>query len=160
MSLEGHPYDGHILSLPPHLVRGFLEQGSVREVFVGHGYRGHKRTGKEVVHADSQRRESMPKGVWRFMKRRAAVEPTIGHMKSEHRLERNRLKGPLGKEVNALRGAAEVGKQASEGVAPGRTPEICRKSSRQDRPRAVPQKQWPAHMIAAAFPLITEPVQL
>jgi transposase, IS5 family len=30
------------------------------------------------------------------MKRRAAVEPTIGHLKSDYRLERNRLKGRIG----------------------------------------------------------------
>jgi hypothetical protein len=36
------------------------------------------------------------------MKRRAAVEPTIGHL-AEHRLERNRLKGTQG---NALISAA------------------------------------------------------
>ena len=36
------------------------------------------------------------------MKRRAAIEPTIGHMKSEHRLERNRLKGTCGDAINAL----------------------------------------------------------
>jgi IS5 family transposase len=40
--------------------------------------------------------------MWRLMKRRAAIEPTIAHMKSEHRLERNRLKGTCGDAVNAL----------------------------------------------------------
>jgi IS5 family transposase len=42
------------------------------------------------------------------MKRRAAIEPIIGHMKSEHRQERNRLKGtPLDK-VNAILSAAAM----------------------------------------------------
>jgi IS5 family transposase len=36
------------------------------------------------------------------MKRRAAIEPTIGHLKAEHRLERNRLKGTQGNAINAL----------------------------------------------------------
>jgi IS5 family transposase len=36
------------------------------------------------------------------MKRRAAIEPTIGHMKSEHRLARNRVKGTCGDAINAL----------------------------------------------------------
>ena len=42
------------------------------------------------------------------MKRRAAVEPTIGHLKSEHRLERNRLKGTVGDAINAILSAAAM----------------------------------------------------
>jgi hypothetical protein len=42
------------------------------------------------------------------MKRRAAIELIIGHMKSEHRLERNRLKGTLGNAINALLSAAAM----------------------------------------------------
>jgi IS5 family transposase len=42
------------------------------------------------------------------MKRRAAVEPSIGHLKSEHRLERNRLKGVAGDAFNAILSAAAM----------------------------------------------------
>ncbi len=42
------------------------------------------------------------------MKRRAAVEPSIGHLKSEHRLERNRLKGTAGDAINAILAAAAM----------------------------------------------------
>ena len=42
------------------------------------------------------------------MKRRAAVEPGIGHLKSEHRLERNRLKGVEGNAINAVLSAAAM----------------------------------------------------
>ncbi len=42
------------------------------------------------------------------MKRRAAIEPTIGHLKSGYRLERNRLKGRLGDALNILFGAAAM----------------------------------------------------
>ncbi len=42
------------------------------------------------------------------MKRRAAVEPSIGHLKSEHRLERNRLKGAAGNAINAVLAAAAM----------------------------------------------------
>ena len=40
------------------------------------------------------------------MKRRAAVEPVIGHLKAEHRLGRNYLKGPEGDRINAVLAAA------------------------------------------------------
>ena len=60
------------------------------------------------VLVDRRGRGSIPKRVWRWMKRRAAVEPTIGHLKNDYRLERNRLKGQLGDALNALFSAAAM----------------------------------------------------
>ena len=40
------------------------------------------------------------------MKRRAAIEPTIGHLKSDHRLNRNYLKGEVGDKANVILAAA------------------------------------------------------
>ena len=108
LSLEGNPYDGHTLGMQLNQVRKLVGDGRVREVFVDRGYRGHKHEGKEAVYVDRERRGSMAKSLWRFMKRRAAIEPIIGHMKSGHRLERNRLKGTLGDAVNALLSAAAM----------------------------------------------------
>ena len=42
------------------------------------------------------------------MKRRAAVELIIGHLKSYYRLERNRLKGRIGDALNAIFRAAAM----------------------------------------------------
>ena len=42
----------------------------------------------------------------REMKRRAAIEPVIGHLKAEHRRDRNYLKGREGDRTNAVRAAA------------------------------------------------------
>ncbi len=36
------------------------------------------------------------------LKRRSAIEPVIGHMKSEGKLDRNYLSGELGDKINAL----------------------------------------------------------
>ena len=41
-----------------------------------------------TVHVDKRRRCRTHQALWRWMKRHAAVEPSIGHLKSEHRLER------------------------------------------------------------------------
>jgi IS5 family transposase len=57
---------------------------------------------------DRRGRGTIPKRVWRWMKRRAAVEPTIGHLKGHYRLERNRLKGELGDALNVLFSAAAM----------------------------------------------------
>jgi transposase, IS5 family len=42
----------------------------------------------------------------REMRRRAAVEPVIGHIKTEHRMGRNHLKGRDGDRINAVLAAA------------------------------------------------------
>jgi IS5 family transposase len=42
------------------------------------------------------------------MKRRAAVEPSVGHRKNERRLERNRLKGVPRKAINPVPAAAAI----------------------------------------------------
>ena len=40
------------------------------------------------------------------MRRRAAVEPVIGHIKAEHRMGRNYLKGRDGDRINAVHATA------------------------------------------------------
>ena len=103
LSFTGNPYDGHTLSKQLTQTRSMIgEKARVKHVFVDRGYRGHKHQGHESVSVDQLRRGAIPKWLWRLMKRRAAIEPTIGHMKSEHRLERNRLKGTCGDAINAL----------------------------------------------------------
>ena len=94
------PYDGHTLAgAIDQVVRVVREP---KQIFVDRGYRGHNYTGAAQVHVDKVRRGRTPKRLWRWMKRRAAVEPTIGHLKQEHRMDRNRLKGTLGDNLNAL----------------------------------------------------------
>ena len=72
------------------------------------GYRGHDYDGSATVHVDKRQRGRTPRALWRWMKRRAAVEPSIGHLKNEHRLERNRLKGVAGDAINAVLAAAAM----------------------------------------------------
>ncbi len=108
MSCPGNPYDGHTL-------QGSLEQvrrlaGRLPEdAYVDMGYRGHgcpQGEGLPRLHVAKRRRGTIPKNVWRWMRRRSAVEPGIGHLKSEHRLERNRLWGPRGDMANVILSAA------------------------------------------------------
>jgi len=42
----------------------------------------------------------------REMRRRAAVEPVIGHLKADHRMGRNYLKGRIGDRINPILAAA------------------------------------------------------
>jgi transposase, IS5 family len=64
--------------------------------------------GETVIRVDTRRRGRTPPSLWRRMKHRAAVEPSIGHLKTEHRLERNRLKVAAGNTVNVVPAAAAM----------------------------------------------------
>ncbi|MDR2675054.1 MAG: hypothetical protein LBC18_09335 [Opitutaceae bacterium] len=80
----------------------------VKEAHVDMGYRGHGHKGKETSHVDRRRRGNTGRKLWKRMKHRAAVEPTTGHCKTEHRMERNRLRAQAGDAVNALPSAASM----------------------------------------------------
>ena len=91
-SYTGNPYDGHTLAAQLEQVNNLIGD-KVSEAYVDMGYRGHDYEGEVTVRVDKRRRGRTPRPLWRWMKRRAAVEPSIGHLKAEHRLERNRLEG-------------------------------------------------------------------
>ncbi len=103
-ALHGNPYDGHTLKDAIKQVERIARRPE--HVFVDMGYRGHGYTGAVDVHVDKRRRGRTAKSLWRWMKRRAAVEPGIGHLKREHRMDRNRLKGTVGDRINAILSAA------------------------------------------------------
>ena len=76
-----------------------------RRIHVDKGYRGHNHAQKFRVWVSGQvRRVSAP--IRREMRHRAAVEPVIGHIKAEHRMGRNYLKGRDGDRINAVLAAA------------------------------------------------------
>ena len=104
MALDGNPYDGHTLSDTLKQVERIVRKPE--HVFVDMGYRGHGYTGDAAIHVDKRRRGRTAKSLWRWMKRRAAIEPGIGHLKREHRMDRNRLKGKDGDRINAILSAA------------------------------------------------------
>ena len=108
LSLLGNPYDGHTLDAQLSQVRRLVTTHAVKEGHVDMGYRGNNHQGPETIIVDKRRRGTIPKRVWKWMKRRAAIEPTIGHLKAEHRLERNHLKGTQGNAINALLSAAAM----------------------------------------------------
>jgi IS5 family transposase len=103
-ALHGNPFDGHTLG-PVVTELETLTGVETRRIHVDKGYRGHNHQEKFRVWITGQaRRVTAP--IRREMKRRAAVEPVIGHVKAEHRLGRNYLKGRDGDRINAVLAAA------------------------------------------------------
>jgi len=103
-ALHGNPHDGHTLA-PVVAAMEQLTGVEVRRVHVDKGYRGHRYANKFRVWISGQVRR-VTKTIRREMKRRAAIEPVIGHLKAEHRLDRNYLKGRDGDRANAVLAAA------------------------------------------------------
>ena len=103
-ALHGNPYDGHTLG-PVIADLEKLTGVETRRIHVDKGYRGHNHSEKFRVWITGQVRR-VTKPIRREMKRRAAVEPVIGHVKAEHRMDRNYLKGRDGDRANAVLAAA------------------------------------------------------
>ena len=103
-ALHGNPYDGHTLG-PIVADMEKLTGVQVQRIHVDKGYRGHRYPNKFRVWISGQVRR-VTKTIRREMKRRAAVEPVIGHVKGEHRMNRNYLKGHDGDRANAVLAAA------------------------------------------------------
>ena len=100
--LHGNPYDGHTLVDAIEQVERITGR-EIKEAFVDRGYRGHDYTGDGQVHITGQRGKGKAGPALRKRKkRRSAVEPKIGHMKSDNRMNRNYLKGVQGDRANAI----------------------------------------------------------
>lgn len=101
-ALHGNPYDGHTLAQS-------IDQASrltgwrPKKAFCDRGYRGAARSVPEVkVHLSRKRKKSHSRSFRKWLNRRSAIEPAIGHLKSDNRLERNYLKGKDGDRMNAM----------------------------------------------------------
>src|SRR5258708_21458732 len=103
-ALHGNPYDGHTLG-PVITEMETLTGIETRRIHVDKGYRGHNHAHKFRVWISGQARR-VTATIRREMKRRAAVEPVIGHMKAEHRMDRNYPTGRDGDRINAVLAAA------------------------------------------------------
>jgi transposase, IS5 family len=105
-ALPGNPYDGHTLAaVIPDMEA--LVGNTIKRAFLDKGYRGHNAPPdyKFRVFIAGQKRRVTPK-IKRQMRRRSAVEPVIGHLKSEHRMGRNYLWYRQGDAINAVLAAA------------------------------------------------------
>ncbi|MBN2876198.1 MAG: IS5 family transposase [Bacilli bacterium] len=102
-ALHGNPYDGHTLQKTLGLAeKNVKEIGKIEDVYVDLGYRKHDYTGEAQVHIVGRSRRNLSRTERKWYNRRSVVEADISHMKNDHRLDRNYLKGKAGDHINAV----------------------------------------------------------
>ena len=105
-ALHGNPYDGNTLANAVTQAEIILD-GFIDTVFADRGYRGHDYEGDAEVHLVGKKRISRSLKKW--LNRRNAIEPVIGHLKTDNGLVRNYLdtangggRGEEGDRINAI----------------------------------------------------------
>ena len=101
-ALPGSPYDGHTLAtVIPH-IEG-LVGNEIKRIVADKGYRGHGAPAPYDMRVFvSEQKRGVTGAIKRDLRRRAAVEPVIGHLKSDHRMGRNFLHYRSGDANNAV----------------------------------------------------------
>jgi len=105
MLCQGNPYDGHTLASTLASAESNTSV-TVTDAYVDKGYRGHDYQGDATVHLAGSSHRGLSRTKQKRRRRRSAVEPIIGHMKSDHRMDRCFLTGLIGDEINAILAAA------------------------------------------------------
>ena len=102
-ALPGNPFDGHTLAAQIAQAER-VTAVAVERAYVDRGYRGHD-ADKARVFISGQKRGITPT-IRRERRRRSAIEPVIGHLKSDGLLGRNFLLGTEGDATNVVLAAA------------------------------------------------------
>ena len=107
-SFTGNPYDAHTLTAQLEQTTNLMQDvgRTPKEVIVDLGYRGvdADNPGVQIIHRGKYK--SLTTLQRKSLKRRQAIEPLIGHTKSDHGMQRCWLKGELGDALHALSCAA------------------------------------------------------
>ena len=103
-------FDGHTLKPALEQVNRMIGK-EPKTVSVDRGYRGNTQIGATQVQIpkpfnDKKQTKYQQKKLKEAHRKRAAIEPVIGHLKTDHRLGRNFYKGIIGDNINIMLAAA------------------------------------------------------
>lgn len=109
LAFETNIFDGH--TVPDVLAQVKRLSGRVPAIGIGdRGYRGKSKVNDTQIMTPKPARKNASTEVMALarkrFRRRAGIEPVIGHLKSDHRLKRNFLKGFAGDQINLVMAAA------------------------------------------------------
>jgi IS5 family transposase len=99
-AVHENPYDGATLSPALKQVERTTEVRP-EAAFVDRGFKGAAHHPADVAVYVSGRKR-LRRTLKALLRRRSAIEPVIGHLKGEHKMERNHLLGQEGDRINAL----------------------------------------------------------
>lgn len=107
-AFAGNPYDGHTLNAQLEQATILMQDNKTKlsDVFVDLGYRGVDANNPTVAIKHRGKFKSLSASDKRMLKRRQAIEPIIGHLKQDHRMDRCHLKGETGDRLHAVLCAA------------------------------------------------------
>ena len=107
-AFPGNPFDGHTLAQQLEQTTNLLQDlgRAPKQAIVDLGYRGvdADNPGVEIIHRGKYKTLTTLQRRW--LKRRQATRPMIGHTKSDHRMDRCWLKGAMGDALHAISCAA------------------------------------------------------
>ena len=107
-SFPGNPYDGHTLHEQIEQSTILMQGLSVKPevVYADLGYRGVDKDNPDIEIKHRGKDKRLTDEERRLLKRRQAIEPIIGHLKADHRMDRCHLKGAQGDAIHAVLCAA------------------------------------------------------
>lgn len=105
-ALPGAPYDGHTLEKVLPEIESQIGV-NLNRIVADAGYKGHNAPDKHRLKVfTSGQKRGVTDTIKKALRRRAAVEPVIGHLKAGHRMGRNYLAHRRGDAINAVLAAA------------------------------------------------------
>lgn len=99
-AFSNNPYDGHTLQKSLEQAKR-LSNIVIEQAACDQGYRGHGIKDANILIVP-RRKKGASQAIRHWWRRRNAIEPIIGHQKSDHRLNRNQLAGELGDQLNVI----------------------------------------------------------
>ena len=109
ISFKSNVYDGNTLEDVISQIKDLLDYYP-KNAWVDRGYRGTNRVGETIINhpkpplkKDSEYEKRKKR---KHFRKRAAIEPIIGHLKQDFRVAKNYLKGHIGNEINFMMAAA------------------------------------------------------
>ena len=100
-SFPHNPYDGHTLNEQLEQAQ-ILSDSTIRNVYVDLGYRGVDADNPTVSIKHRGKSKRLTEQERRLLKRRQAIEPIIGHLKADHRMNCCHLKAQTGDAMHAV----------------------------------------------------------
>ena len=107
-SFANNPFDGHTLAEQIEQATILMQDTGItpQTVYVGRGYRLKKEDRLPIRTLLPDMKRQMTEEERKLASRRQAIEPIIGHLKSDHRFDRCGLKGQTGGAIHAVLCAA------------------------------------------------------